>query len=299
MRTPIRLAAVLLVVLPLTACSFRGWDSYPHRAQKDVVLSETHVPGSALQVKTRNGRVEVVAEPDRTDVAIEASIRTAAKTQEEAEQRLALTELAVYRDADRTLIIKPVLPEPPRSNEGASVVVRVPDADGVNIDTSNGRVIAHGLSGTLVIDTSNGPVEVVSHEGSARIDTSNAAIHVTDHLGSLAVDTSNGSIHLDNVNGSVTADTSNGRIEVALAPDQAGPLNLDTSNGSIKVKVGRGFMGTVTMDTSNGSISIDDYTGRISSQSISRNKGRIVVGDGGERSRLDTSNGTIQLVIEG
>ena len=44
---------------------------------------------------------------------------------------------------------------------------------------------------------------------------------------------------------------------------------------------------------------VTDVTGRISSSSLSRNKGRITVGDGGQASRLDTSNGSIHFRIAG
>ena len=114
----------------------------------------------------------------------------------------------------------------------------------------------------------------------------------------LGPSTSNGGITLENVDGPITADTSNGRIEVSLTAAQTGPLNLDTSNGSITVRVGPGFHGAVKLGTSNGSITVRDLAGRISEQTISRSRGRIVVGEGGEPSRLDTSNGRIRFTVE-
>jgi hypothetical protein len=297
MRRLIRSAAAVSVLLPLTACSFSG--SMDFKADTDLSVTADHVSGSALYVDTSNGRIEVVAEPERPDVSIEARLRCRGATQADADARLAATELSVSRDADRRLVVKPVFPGSRRGGDGASIVIRIPDVHGAHLDTSNGSVVATMLTGHLVIDTSNGPVTVTDHDGTARVDTSNGSVTVTNLSGSLRADTSNGSISLQNVGGPVDADTSNAAITLALADDQSGPLRLDTSNGSIRVEVGAAFAGSVSFDTSNGSIHVDDQVGRVSSSTLSKSEGRITVGAGGGASRLDTSNGSIHFKIVG
>lgn len=289
-------ALALLAILLLSGCSFTN---NRFRAQKTTNLNTDHVPGSALEVRTHNGRVEVVAVPERTDVSIEAKLYARGNTMLEAEERLAATTLQVSRNDDGTLVIQPVFPEPRHGGDGASIMIEIPGVYGATLDTSNGSVYTYGLSGILTVGTSNGSVEVIDHEGDATLDTSNGSITVNDHVGSLHLDTSNGSVRLHNINGSVVADTSNGSIEVTLHDEQDGPLNLDTSNSSITVRVGAGFAGAVTLDTSNGSVTVRDDLGRITSQTVSKTKGRIVVGEGGEPSRLDTSNGRIRFTISG
>ena len=278
MRKLVYTALVLSVILPLAACSFsNNW----HRSQMTMNLTSDHVVGSGVEVRSRNGRIEVVAVPNRTDVAITVRIYTRGSTMAEAEERLAASTVLVSRTSDGTLLVEPKFPEPVRGGDGASILIELPDANGATLRTSNGSVHTHGLTGTLIVDTSNGSVAVVDHEGA------------------LSADTSNGSIRINGLNGSVVADTSNGSIVLTLHDDQTGPINLDTSNGSITVRVGAGFAGTVTLDTSNGSITVRDHIGRITSQTISRNYGRIVVGEGGAASRLDTSNGRIRFTISG
>ncbi|MHC4273549.1 MAG: DUF4097 family beta strand repeat-containing protein [Planctomycetota bacterium] len=262
MRRLISLAAAVTVLLPLTACSFRNGMDF--KADTDLSVTAEHVSGSALYVDTKNGRIEVVAEPQRTDVSIEARLRCRGYTQEDADERLAATELSVSRDADQRLVIKPVFPGSRRGGDGASIVVRIPDAHGAHLDTSNGSVVATMLSG---------------------VDTSNGSVTVTNLTGALRADTSNGSISLSKVGGPVEADTSNAAIKLSLAGDQSGPLKLDTSNGSITVDVGAAFIGSVSFDTSNGSIHVDDRIGRISSSSLSKNEGRITIGEGGGSSK--------------
>jgi len=297
MRCLIGFAVAAFAALPLTACSFGN--EWEYRSEVDLTRTTDHVPESSIFVDTTNGRIEVVTDPQRTDVLIEAHVRCKGRNQQEADQRLAATTLSITRDVNQQLVVKPVFPDSHRGGDGASFRIRIPDANGVNLDTSNGSVVATGLSGDLVIDTSNGAIKVTDHDGDAHIDTSNGTVTVTNLSGSLWADTSNGRIALNNVGGPVDADTSNGSIKLVLAGDQSGPIKLDTSNGSITVDVGRAFAGAVRFDTSNGSIHVTDVTGRISSSSLSRNKGRITVGDGGQASRLDTSNGSIHFRIAG
>jgi hypothetical protein len=53
----------------------------------------------------------------------------------------------------------------------------------------------------------------------------------------------------------------------------------------------------VRLDTSNGRITGRDDVGRIRSQTLSESEGNLTIGDGGEQSIIDTSNGRIELVI--
>ena len=252
MRRMMGFALVLPLLVALQACAFH----FNSQAKAKTTLSQTvgHVPGSSLVVKTRNGWVDVTAEPQRSDVSIETRLQCVGATQQEADDRLAQATMSVTRGPDGVLVIKPIFPGGARGGDGASITIVLPDADGVELDTSNGPVTAHDLTGKLVIDTSNGSVVVVNHRGSAEIDTSNGPITITDHTGSLLIDTSNGVVHVVNLAGPATIDTSNGPIDLSLGADHSGPLNLDTSNGSIRVRVGEGFVGPVTLDTSNASI---------------------------------------------
>jgi hypothetical protein len=296
MHRTLFLAAAATVALPLTACSYTC-NHLRYEAEKTLTLNFTHVAGSSLLVDTRNGRIEVVADPQRSDVAIEARVHCRGETQQEADERLDEIRIDASRGDDGRLVIKSVFPGRHRGSDGASIHVKIPEADGVELDTSNGSVVAGGLAGHLVIDTSNGRISVTDHDGSAHLDTSNGRVSVTNLSGSLWVDTSNGRLALVNVHGPVEADTSNGAIKLSLAPDQSGPIDLDTSNGSIDVDVGPGFGGRVTLKTSNGFVHVDDPAGRVSASSGDARRRRISVGDEGPPSRVDTSNGSIHFTI--
>ena len=100
MRNLIHTACVLFVVMPLTACSFSNW----HRSEMTMNQTSDHIAGSAVEVRSRNGRIEVVAVPNRTDIAITAKIYARGNTMAEASERLAASTLLISRTDDGALL---------------------------------------------------------------------------------------------------------------------------------------------------------------------------------------------------
>jgi len=292
--TPI--VPLLIAALLLGGC---GW-SNAFKATRTQTETVAHVADSALDVSTRNGRVEIVGDSAATEVEITAEIVARGRTQQEADERLAATTLAIERRSDGTLAIEPVFPASlAGGGDGASFAIRLPDARGVTVRTGNGRVIARNLAGELWVDTSNGRIIVENHDGPAVLDTSNGRIEVTGLNGSLEADTSNGDVTVHQVRGPVRLDTSNGGVDVALAPDQRGPIQVDTSNGGVTVAVGAAFEGLVTLDTSNGGISLDippHVARRIQTHD---DYAEVELGDGSAAhvSRIKSSNGRITFRI--
>ena len=144
MRHATILVLVGLLAIPLQGCSLLFGHVY--RARTTFSSQVDHVVGAGLTVKTRNGGVEVVASPDATEVSVTARLTCGGDTQEEADARLAAATVSVTRAVDRRLRIEPVFPGGPRSGDGASIVVGLPDATGVYLDTSNGSVVDSGLA---------------------------------------------------------------------------------------------------------------------------------------------------------
>ncbi len=293
MKRNLLLGIALGLLIIIQGCS-------THFRSQPISVSQTveHVDDSPLVVKTRNGKVEVSADPGITSVSIEVKIVCGGKTQAEADERIASALVVAIRQADQSLLIKPEFPGGTQSGDGASFVIKVPGSNGVEIHTSNGHVTASGLNGSILIDTSNGYIKLADHNGSAVLDTSNGRVIVNNLKGNLEVDTSNGKIKVEQLAGSAIVDTSNASVFVSLAAGQKGPIVADSSNGSITVHVGSAFIGEVLFDTSNGKINVDDHAGIITSHRISRNKGTLVIGSGGQKSRLDTSNASITFVID-
>lgn len=297
MRRNLCLSLALLLVVFLQACSIHFGQTARSKVTS-LTQSMQHVSDAPVEIKTRNGSVNIAADQSLDAVWIEAKIVCGGKTKAEAQERVAQASLTVIRQADQTLLIAPSFPGGPQNGDGASIWVKLPGARGVEIYASNGRVSSSGLTGEIVIDTSNGTVELADHHGTATIDTSNGSVIVTQLQGDLEADTSNGRIKVIDLAGSANLNTSNGLVFVSLALGQTGPIIADSSNGPITVKVGPAFVGTVTMDTSNGPIIVNDPMGVITSHRMHGSQGTLVVGDGGPASRLDTSNAAIKFIIQ-
>ncbi len=276
MSNRFKLIPALLIVSMFQGCVLFNMN----RAKLEKSFTTLHVPASSLSVSSRNGSIDVIADPDLDEVVIDVMFTCGGATMIEAEERVAEATLIIERSTSRTLTIRPEFPGGPRNGDGARIVVHLPDADGVEISTGNGRVAALGLTGPLLIGTSNGRVRVEDHAGEAKIKTSNGRVTVLRH------------------GGAVEARTSNGRIILTLLNDVSEPFYLRSSNGSITATVGASFNGRVTFDTSNGRVRVTGDDDRITRERLRRRSGYVVLGsDDGRESVIDTSNGSINFKI--
>ncbi len=255
--------AVLVTALP--GCSYGGTASYKGSAAATLA----HVAGKDIDVATENGSVEIRG--GGSEVSVAATMR--ATTQE----RLREMSVSLERAADGTVMIRPVWPRGGRlGSEGCSIVVTLPDVDGINVATGNGSI------------------KVATGAGDCSLESSNGSIDVDGPAGAIRAKTTNGRVTLAGVSSAVV-DTSNGSVSITLAEAAAGPVTVDTSNGSISLAVGGGMKGTVTASTSNGRVT--DSSG-LSTRSTMSGSTRGVFEFGGvgtPGSSLDTSNGSITI----
>ena len=259
-------------VLAIVALAPQGLAGTEHKETRQ--LTATHMVHSPISVDTSNGSISIRTH-EGADVQVTARLRS------KSAERLAGARVGLERDKNGKLTIGCDWPGgKPKDGDGCSFEVLVPDAFGVNADTSNGSITIADLSGELVADTSNGSITVDRHAGSINADTSNGSIHITD------------------VTGEVKADTSNGSISVALADENPGPVDLDTSNGSIKLEVGSAFVGSVSGETSLGRASIGTFPESMGVEVVERDKTSFRAVFGGKnapKSVLDTSVGSVTV----
>ncbi|MCB9846218.1 MAG: DUF4097 family beta strand repeat protein [Phycisphaeraceae bacterium] len=266
----------------IAACS--TWSAPFHETRE---LQVEHRPGSAIDIETANGAIEVeVGQADA--VLIDATIKAT------SQERLDATEIAASRLDDGTLLLRVVWPNDQRLGpEGCSFRVTLPGAVGVRLDTSNGAIVLRGASGDADLSASNGRITVKEQDGNVTAHTSNGAVEIEHASGNVEVRSSNGALSTMGVGGSVVARTSNGRIRVALDDDSVGPIQLTSSNGSIDLDVGSAFAGVIEADTSNGRVSLEGFDdGMVASKK--RTSARIRCG-AGPQCRITTSNGSISI----
>jgi hypothetical protein len=129
---------------------------------------------------------------------------------------------------------------------GASITALVPGAASYALTpgTSNGNVIATGLSGSSAKPTtSNGNIGIDGNWDGATLKTSSGVVEVSGNYASLSVTDDNGPIEAELAtlrSLDATLSTSNGPIEVALgrSGDPGFDLSAQTTNGTAEVSVG-------------------------------------------------------------
>ncbi|HEX8877877.1 MAG TPA: DUF4097 family beta strand repeat-containing protein [Phycisphaerales bacterium] len=243
-------------------------------------------PGGGVDVRTRNGNVEVQGAAG-TDAVVVATLR--ARTQQR------LDEAKVVADAaGGTLSVRVEWPDGrPQSGEGCSFKIDAPAPSGVHVDTSNGKIAIRDTSGLADLDTSNGSIRVINHAGEVQADSSNGGIDIRDTSGPVEAITSNGRIELMNVGGRAVAHTSNGSIIAHLAESSPGPVQLRSSNGSIDLALGAAFAGELRVSTSNGNVRLNSpatVTNMVSGRSAT-----LQFGSGGAASSVMTSNASVSI----
>lgn len=267
---PLPILLLAVAVQPLAGCAMSSITA--KRAQSVV---EPHVDGTALEVISRNGAVEIAVDPSLREVLIEANFRASGDTIEEADARVASMSIRTERAGGR-LIVAPAITGNWEPNDACSFTIRLPQVNGVSVDTKNGAVTLDGTSGPALLVTSNGPITVSDHAGALDLRTSNGAVSVTDTTDRVDVTTSNGSVRL------------------SLTDSAPGPVNVVTSNGSVTLSVGPSFAAAFNLRTSNGRITVIDSEG---TERVRSSGGLVTtqLGTGGESSTIRTSNGKITI----
>jgi hypothetical protein len=136
------------------------------------------------------------------------------------------TEIRI-RKTGTTLDIETILPKRSgwnffswwgRSPANVSYELRLPPSIPFQAETVNGRILAEGRTGSLVLNTVNGSIRVAGQEGPVHANTVNGSLEVSFNGQARKSD-------LETVNGSVT---------VTAARDSSIRYNLQTINGRIR-----------------------------------------------------------------
>lgn len=263
-------------LVTVSTAQLAGCNTATVTGEKQATGTATRAPtGTAgpLSVTTDNGSVEVQGRSDATEIKVLATFR--ARTQE----RLDAAKVVIIANPAGGASISVEWPDGERqSNEGCSMVIVVPDAVGVSIDTNNGRITIDGLAGTATLKSSNGAITVKDHQGDVNAQTSNGRIEAHGVTGSLDLDTRNGAISITEALSTVKAVTNNGRINVKLAGEQSGSVTLKSSNGGIDFEPGPLFVGALSARTSNGGVKLNDATGKVQTKSSVKSSATYIFG---------------------
>jgi DUF4097 and DUF4098 domain-containing protein YvlB len=280
-------------------------------AKEERRLATEHVPGSAIDVSTNVGSIEITADPSVKEVEVLAKLTAYAETEEDARSHLHEIEVKLDRESDGLLKIRCQSPKQQTGVQDACAFdIRVPDANGILVRTGNGSVTLQGLSGEANVETSVGSVTISDQAGNVTAHTGNGAIRLMKGAGEARFTTSVGSITIADVGGDVKTHTGNGAVHITAAKgdvdasSDVGAVTVQDA-AAVKAKSGNGTVtvvqakGRVHADTSVGQVKIEQAAGTVEAES---GNGSIVLSPAaGSTSsfKLKTAVGSVTVRLPG
>ena len=120
---------------------------------------------------------------------------------------------------------------------GADIEITAPAATRIELQTSNGGVEVHGITGSGTVQTSHGAVSMNGVIGDFVVFTSHGAVKIADAKGTFEIETSYGRIEFDGelaAGGHNRMETSNGGVEVKLRGVPSVKIDASTRNGTVE-----------------------------------------------------------------
>lgn len=243
----------------------------------------TLAEGATLEVKGVNGRIQAVPASGPT-ARVQARLTARRSDPDEV-------EIVVFEHADGVTICAVYPDGLLRSNEclpgdegriGArnndvvvAFTVEVPASADFVARTSNGEVSATGIRGRVEARSANGDV-IVNGGSEVVARTTNGDVSVL----------SDGPVTARSTNGSITA-------EITQLDDGSEPLSLSTTNGRVRVRLPANANATIDAANTNGGIETDFPV--LVQGVVGRRRLEGVIGEGGRRIEIRTTNGRIRL----
>lgn len=257
-QRPVRLALLIAAAVAVAGCDLVMSD-LSAQATDQWTRSYPLAAGGRVDVRNVNGRIEVQrSDGDRVEVRAEKIGKGA--TDQTARQNLARIEIA----------------EQVSENE-------------IRLETKVERSGGFRMGGTEVQYYLRVPAGA-----EVRVVTTNGAVKAESLQGELTAETTNGSITGRHLSGRVTASTTNGGIDVDMDEVGSGGVSLETTNGSVTLTLPRSTAATVAARLANGRINAADLAIETSGE-VSRRRLEGTINGGGERVRVETTNGSITI----
>ncbi len=133
----------------------------------------------------------------------------------------------------------------------------------------------------------------VPYSSNLDLNSRNGGISIHEVTGEIEFRTTNGGVRLEKLNGDVHGRTTNGGVKVVLAGSgwEGDGLDVRTTNGGVRLTIPEGYDARLETGTVNGSFRIDfpvTVQGRIDHRNFN-----IDLGDGGKTIRVSTTNGGV------
>lgn len=162
------------------------------------------------------------------------------------------------------------------------VDLRVPQALDAEVRTSDGDVMAQGVSGKIQIDTGDGNVTANNVRGDIRMHTGDGHIEGHNFDGSLDANTGDGNLRIDGRFDALALKTGDGSIDAQVSNGSkvASGWNLHSGDGHITLRLPGDLNAYLDAHTGDGSITLDVPIQVSGSLSHSAVRGKLNAGGG-------------------
>ncbi len=249
---PTKIALCLAVSSLTTGCFIDDVAPAAHEQFQETLPFE---PGGRFRLENVNGSVHI-STWDESEVRIEA--------EKAANSAKALDSIEILVDGEGDWVeVKTRLPRSRLffgSGGKVDYHITLPSRARVQVETVNGKLEIHGISGRVRASTVNGGVEITDVSGEVESSTVNGSINV--------------SYREVDPDGRHRFSTTNGSVTLTLPPDASGEFDVSTINGGISTdfplavtgKIGRRSLngrlgdgdGSFDISTVNGSVKIQE-----------------------------------------
>ncbi len=176
----------------------------------------------------------------------------------------------------------------------ASISITLPKGVALRGATGNGAVTVEGTGGDVAISTGNGDITLRGTSGTVKVSSGNGGVEVTGAEGAVTASTGNGRVRVTTGKGPVNASTGNGDITVDMqSVAGAEDMKFTTGHGDIDVTLPASINADFEASTGWGSIRTD-FPIRVEG-SLNPRHIRGTIGRGGQRIRMSTGFGTVEL----
>lgn len=220
---------------------------------------------------------------------------------------------------DKHTLIKVVYPEKTHHEiEETDLEVYIPENSRLEVDVVSADIEVANVKGAQRLSTVSGDIETVVYDNDLIAKTISGDIDVAGHesISVITAITISGDATLIGVSGQVESHTvsgdievvsrmlhrarleaKSGDIEVTLQLSADGSLDADTINGDIVLMFGGEINATFDAETFSGDIETNFGPGaERTSEYLPGQELRFTAGDGGARVRLETLNGSIEIL---
>ncbi|MBY6186524.1 DUF4097 domain-containing protein [Marinobacter hydrocarbonoclasticus] len=264
--------ALLTLPLLLSGCVIHidgsyACDSADYEQHETLVLDSAGL--TAFKVDAGAGRLDIIGEPGRDTISVEAVLYSTGPEADEHEFGLEQQGSTAVLTATQTNMMSCG-----RQSPHINMVVKVPAELDLNVDDGSGALEIVGMAGKLTIedgsgnlvidggqqltlDDGSGDARIRNIQGDANIEDGSGNLWISKVGGNLEVEDGSGDLEVTEVGGYARVDDGSGNLSVEAVQ---GPVTVDDGSGDIRIRQTGGF---TLLEGGSGGLSVENVNGPV------------------------------------